>query len=161
VEAGVPAAPVLADAAYGNDGGFRARLEALGLAYAVGVQSSTSLWRLGCAPLPPRRRPATGRPPKLLRRDARHQPLSVRELALCLGAKNLRAVSWREGMRGAMRSRFTRLRVRSAHRDYWRDQPHPGTVFADRVAARRGRAHQVLALQSARLDQREGDRGGR
>jgi len=125
VEAGVPAAPVLADAAYGNDGGFRAGLEALGLAYAVGVQSSTSLWPPGCAPLPPRRRQASGRPPKLLRRDARHQPLSVRELALCLTAKDLRAVSWREGTRGAMRSRFARLRVRSAHRDYWRDQPHP------------------------------------
>lgn len=125
VEAEVPQAPVLADAAYGNDGSFREGVEALGLAYAVGVQSSTSVWPPGCVPLAPRRRQVLGRRPKLLRRDARHQPLSVRELAFCLGAGDLRTVSWREGTRGAMRSRFGCLRVRSAHRDYWRDQPRP------------------------------------
>jgi len=124
-EAGVPQAPVLADAGYGNDSGFRDGVEGLGLAYAVGIQSSTTVWPPGCVPLAPRRRRPAGRPPTLLRRDARHQPLSVRELALCLGADDLRSVSWREGTRGAMRSRFARLRVRSAHRDYWRRQPHP------------------------------------
>ena len=37
----VPRAVVLADAAYGNDSTFREGLEALGLSYAVGIQSST------------------------------------------------------------------------------------------------------------------------
>ena len=121
----VPRAPVLADAAYGNDNGFRAGLEELGLTYAVGIQSSTTVWPPGTAPLPPRRRKSAGRPPTLLRRDARHQPLSAKELALCLSANDFRRVSWREGTRGTMRSRFARLRVRSAHRDYWHRQPHP------------------------------------
>src|ERR1039457_700775 len=36
-----------------------------------------------------------GRPVRLLRRDEQHQPLSVKELALCLSASDLRRVSWR------------------------------------------------------------------
>ena len=121
----VPQAPVLADAAYGNDHGFRAELEKLKLQYVVGVQSSTTVWPPDMVPLPPKARRATGRPPKLLRRDEKHQPLAVKGLALCLSAADLRRVSWREGTRGTMHSRFAALRVRVAHRDYWRSQPHP------------------------------------
>ena len=124
IEGEVPRAPVLADAAYGNDTGFRDGLEALGLAYAVGIQSSTSVWPPGVVPLSPKVQSPMGRPPKLLRRDERHQPLSVKELALCLRPSDLRRVSWREGTRGTMQSRFAALRVRVAHRDYWRSQPH-------------------------------------
>ena len=65
------------------------------------------------------------RPPRLLRRDKQYQPLAARELALCLTAAELRSVTWHEGTRGSMRSRFAALRVRVAHRDYWRSEPHP------------------------------------
>jgi len=123
VEEEVPRAPVLADAAYGNDNGFRDGLQRLSLEYAVGVQSSTSVWPPGLAPLPSKAACVMGRPPKLLRRDERHQPLSVKELALCLSPKDLRRVSWREGTRGTMHSRFAASRVRVAHRDYERSQP--------------------------------------
>ena len=123
VEADVPCAPVLADAAYGNDNRFRDGLQQLGLEYAVGIQSSTSVWPPGFAPLPSKVRGVLGRPPKLLRRDERHQPLSLKELALCLSPSDLRRVSWREGTRGTMHSRFAALRVRVAHRDYERSQP--------------------------------------
>lgn len=112
VEEDVPRAPVLADAAYGNDNGFRDGLHDLGLEYAVGVQSSTSVWPPGFAPLPSKVRGVMGRPPKLLLRDERHQPLSVKELALCPSQSDLRRVSWREGTRGTMHSRFAALRVR-------------------------------------------------
>ena len=122
VEADVPCAPVLADAAYGNDNRFRDGLQQLGLEYAVGIQSSTSVWPPGFAPLPSKVRGVIGRPPKLLRRDERHQPLSLKELALCLSPSDLRRVSWREGTRGTMHSRFAALRVRVAHRDYERSQ---------------------------------------
>jgi SRSO17 transposase len=116
---------VLADAAYGNDHGFRAELERLEFQYAVGIQSSTSVWPPGAAPLPPRTRSTTGRPASLLRREKHHQPLSVKELALCFSPRDWRRVSWREGTRGTMHSPFIRLRVRVAHRDYWRSAPHP------------------------------------
>ena len=121
----VPRGVVLADAAYGNDGGFREGLVSLELSYAVGIQSSTTLWAPGTAPLPPQPKGKMGRPPRLLRRDGKHQPLTAKQLALCLSATDLRRVSWREGTRGTMHSRFAALRVRIAHRDYWRKEPHP------------------------------------
>lgn len=124
VNEGVPPGVVLADAAYGDDGGFREGLVSLGLSYAVGIKSSTTLWPPGIVPPPPRPKGKTGRPPQLLRRDEQHQPLPAKDLALCLSASDLRKVSWREGTRGMMRSRFAALRVRVAHRDYWRKQPH-------------------------------------
>ncbi len=125
LDEGVPRGVVLADAAYGNDHGFRSHLGALGLEYVVGIQSSTTLWPPGQAPQSPAPRKATGRPPRLLRRDERHPPLPAKELALCLTGSDLRTVSWREGTRGTMRSRFAALRVRAAHRDSWRREPHP------------------------------------
>jgi SRSO17 transposase len=100
VQEEVPRAPVLADAAYGNDHGFRTELEKLQLQYVVGVQSSTTVWPPSIVPLPPKTRSATGRPPKLLRRDEKHQPLSLRQLALCLSVTDLRRVSWGEGTTG-------------------------------------------------------------
>ena len=50
---------VVADAGYGVDGKFRAGVTELGLQYAVGVQSSLSVWTPGTEPLPPlpRKRP--------------------------------------------------------------------------------------------------------
>ena len=125
VAEGVPRGVVLADAAYGNDHDFREGLESLDLGYAVGIQSSTTLWPPESKPLSPLPKGKMGRPPRLLRRDEEHQPLSAKELALCLGARDLRHVAWREATRGTMRSRFAALRVRVAHRDYWRDQPRP------------------------------------
>ena len=124
-EEGVERGVVLADGAYGNHHGFREELEKLELAYVVGIQSSTTVWPPGTAPLPPKPRKSTGRPAQLLRRDQHHQPLSVKELSLCLSSGDLRRVSWREGTRGAMHSRFAGLRIRVAHRDIWRKEPHP------------------------------------
>lgn len=124
-EEGVQRGVVLAAAAYGNDYGFREELEKLKLTYAVGIQSSTTVWPPGTAPLPPKPRQTIGRPPRLLRRDQHHQPLSVKDLAFCLSPGDLRRISWREGTRGTMHSRFACLRIRVAHRDIWRKEPHP------------------------------------
>jgi SRSO17 transposase len=124
VEQGVPEGVVLADAAYGNDSKFRQGLEALGLQYVLGIQSTTTVWPEGSMPLAPPPYRGCGRPPKLLRRDAAHQPLAVRELALQLAPTVYRTVTWREGTAGMMRSRFAAVRVRAAHRDYWRALPH-------------------------------------
>jgi SRSO17 transposase len=121
----VPRGVVLADAAYGDDCAFREGLLSLELCYAVGIKSSTTLWPPGIMPLPPQPKRKTGRQPQLLRRDEQHQPLSAKQLALCLSTADLRKVSWREGTRGMMRSRFAAVRVRVAHRDYWRKEPHP------------------------------------
>jgi SRSO17 transposase len=113
---------VLADAAYGNDGQFREGLTELGLEYVVGVQKSTTVWRHGEAPLPAKSWKRRGRPPTLLRRDKHHQPISVKQLAESLAASAWENVSWREGTKQRLRSRFAALRVRVAHRDYWRSE---------------------------------------
>jgi SRSO17 transposase len=122
VEEEVTTAPVLADAAYGNDSQFREELTELGLKYVVGVQKSTTVWRAGKAPLPAKRWKGVGRPPTLLRRDKQHQPISLKQLAESLSASTWRSISWREGTKQKLRSRFAALRVRVAHRDYWRSE---------------------------------------
>ncbi len=124
VEEKVPRGVVVADAGYGVDGAFRCGLTELGLEYVVGVQSSTTVWKPGMNPLPPLPRKRLGRPPRLLRRDPEHQPVSVKQLALSLPADAWHAVTWRQGTRRKLRSRFAAVRVRPAHRDYWQAEPH-------------------------------------
>src|SRR5579883_1115635 len=120
----VPRGVVVADSGYGNDGQFRAGITALGLEYVVGVQSSMTVWKPGAQPLPPAPRKRMGRPPRLLRRDKKHQPVSIRELALALPAEAWHNVTWRQGTRKKLRSCFAAVRVRPAHRDYWQAEPH-------------------------------------
>jgi SRSO17 transposase len=125
VEQGVPQAPVLADAAYGTDTQFREAINELALPYVVGIMSSVSVWKPGEAPLSKAAWKGTGRPTKLLRRDSRHQPIGVKELAHSLPASAWKTVTWRQGTKRTLRSRFAALRIRAAHRDYWRSEPHP------------------------------------
>jgi len=115
--AGLPRGVVLMDAGYGNDTGLRAEITALGLRYVAGIGPNTSVWPLGTGPVPPQRRRGSGRPPKLLRRDEQHQPISVKALAFDLPAEAWQAIAWREGTADWLASRFARQRVRPAHRD--------------------------------------------
>jgi SRSO17 transposase len=123
LEAGVPPGVVLADAAFGNDTTFREHLSELGLVYAVAIQPTTAVWPPGAGPLPPAPYGGRGRPPTLLRRDETHQPVSVKALALSLAARSYRRVTWRQGAKGRLASRFAAVRVIVAHRDYWRSVP--------------------------------------
>ena len=120
---GVPEGVVLADAGYGINTAFRTALTRMGLTYVVGIQSSARLWPPGSGPLPPKTWSGQGRPPTLMRRDARNKPMSAKQLAL-----SFPETTWRRS-HGAkaptkLSSRFAALRVRPAHRDYWRSQPH-------------------------------------
>ncbi len=121
---GIPEGVVLADAGYGTDSGFRTELTKLELRYVVGIQSTLTVWEPGQEPHPAPRGRGTGRPPKLLRRDPEHQPVSVKQLALSLLAEHWKTVTWRQGVKQKLRSRFAAIRVRPAHRDYWRSEPH-------------------------------------
>jgi SRSO17 transposase len=121
--ANLPRGVVLMDAGYGTDTWLRDAIGALGLAYIAGIQPQTSVWAPGTVPLPPRPWSGRGRPPKLTRRDAEHGPVSVKALALDLPEASWQVISWREGTAGPLASRFARVRVRAAHRDYWRAEP--------------------------------------
>jgi SRSO17 transposase len=125
VEEGIPTAPVLGDAGYGNDTQFREGVTALHLLYALGVCSSTTVWKPREGPLPKKPWSGRGQPPKRLRRDPDHQPVSVLALAQSLPKKAWKTVTWREGTKHPLRSRFALLRVRPAHRDEKRTEPRP------------------------------------
>src|SRR6266849_1764959 len=52
---GLPQAPVVADAGYGDTTAFRDALTSAGLPYVVGVKGETTAWPPGAGPRPPRR----------------------------------------------------------------------------------------------------------
>ena len=131
VDQGAPRHCVLADAGYGVDTAFRARLTQSGLRYCVGVTGSVTVWPSGREPLPPP--PAcSGRGRRVVKLGTRlrlggsalpqHLPQSIKAIALELGPKHWRTVTWRQGTNTKLRSRFARVRVRAAHRDSLRDE---------------------------------------
>jgi SRSO17 transposase len=118
----LPRGVVLMDAGYGNNSDFRAQISALVLQYVAGIQSNTTVWPPGTGPLPAKEWSGRGRPPKRLQRDAEHWPVSVKELALNLPKRAWRTIEWREGSAQTLRSRFARVRVRVARRDFKRSE---------------------------------------
>jgi SRSO17 transposase len=107
---------VLADAGYGDASEFRDALTARELPYLVGVQGTHCVWPPGVTPRVPSKRPGTrGRPPTVETHDE-HRPMAIADLASSLPASAYRHLSWREGSRGRMSSRFAFLRVRTAER---------------------------------------------
>ena len=124
VEQDIPRGVVLADAAYGMDSQFRAGLQELQLEYAVGVQSSASVWEPGQR----RCRPSRGKrwggrrnccgAIKIINRSAPDNWPSR-----CRRRHGKRLPGARAA--GNSVSRFAAIRVRTAHRDYWRSAPHP------------------------------------
>jgi SRSO17 transposase len=106
------APPVIgADGGYGEITEFRRGLEDRRLDYVVQVKAATSAFVEHVHPVRPAYR-GRGRPPARRYRD---KPVSLRELALRAGAEQPVEVTWREGSRGAMTSRFLALRVRPAN----------------------------------------------
>lgn len=123
--AGLPRGVVLMDAGYGNNSELRADITALGLAYAAGILSTTTVWAPGTGPLPAKKWSGIGRPPTLLRHEGKHQPISVKELALGLPKRAWRVVKWREGSAEWLSSRFARVRVRAARRGFKLTESRP------------------------------------
>jgi SRSO17 transposase len=119
---GVPVGTVLADAAYGSNTAWRDELQASGLGYAVGVVSSVKVWAPGTGPVAPAAWRGQGRPPVRHRRDAEHQPVSVKGLAQTLPARAWRNVAWREGSNALLSCRFAAVRVRAAQGDRLREE---------------------------------------
>ena len=91
VSAAVPKGVVLADCDYGNKTVFRDTLTHLELKYALEIQSTTKVRRLGA-------------------RDVPGQRMAVSDIGRRL-RKKFRTVTWREGTNCVLRSRFARIRV--------------------------------------------------
>src|SRR5689334_12852083 len=77
-EAGLRRGVVLMDAGYGASTELRGSIAALGLTYVAGILPNTTVWTSGAKSLPAKRWSGGGRPTKLLRRNAEHQPISVK-----------------------------------------------------------------------------------
>src|SRR2546425_6828859 len=90
----------------------------------IALEQIAALVRDG-VPLAPGRRRRMGRPPTRVRRSASHRPVPIAQLAVELPRSAWRGVSWRQGTRGAMHSRFACARIRPAHRDVDLHAPRP------------------------------------
>jgi SRSO17 transposase len=115
----VPQGVVLADAGYGTNTAWRDALTAEGLNYVVGVISSLKIWPEGDQPLPAAYS-GRGRPPVRRPRSADGELLTVEQYAKSLDLRRYRSVTWREGSKQALTSRFAAVRVHAAHGDHVR-----------------------------------------
>jgi len=97
LEDNIPGELVLADADYGDRPHFRETVRALGLDYAVGVRCNTHVQRVD-------------------RLDRARGPIqTVGEMALSLPESMYRRVTWRQGTKRVLSSRFAFCRVVAAH----------------------------------------------
>lgn len=96
---GIPGDIVLADSAYGMSAWFREAVRCEGMDYGVGVQVTMKVWLLD----------ARGR--------RRGEAARVDALAASLGRKAFRRLTWRDGTKGRMSSRFCFRRVKVEQQD--------------------------------------------
>jgi SRSO17 transposase len=115
--AGIARGVVLGDCGYGNEAAFRDWLTGQALPYVLGVRTNTAVWWGEHQPAP-----AGQRPGKHVKRDARHKPVAVLDVARALAPRDWRTVSWRDGTKGQLSSRFARVRVRAANEDLVRQE---------------------------------------
>jgi len=93
----IPVGIVLADSPYGDSSAFRRELRERGLDYAAGVHAPTSVWRVDDAG------------------EWHGQPMAVADVGRATKAQ-LRRVSWLDGRKGQVASRFASCRVRPVNR---------------------------------------------
>jgi SRSO17 transposase len=103
---GVPGRILLADSAYGDCTHFRNRVREMGFDFAVGVLPTLGVVRLD----------------RLDRVNAKRE--TVHELIAALPRKAFRRLTWRDGTRDKLQSRFAFVRVKTTHDD--------GLTVADR-----------------------------
>ena len=108
---GLEAPVILGDGAYGDITEFRLGLQERELSYVLDVKGTTSAYSEEVQPERPEWK-GTGRPPKP---RYRKEPSSLKALALAAGSQAAQIVTWREGTRGSMTSRFLALEVRPAN----------------------------------------------
>lgn len=140
--AGVPGEIILADAAYGESSEFRNTVRLLGFDFAVGVQSTLRVVRLDS------------------RDHVNDKPETAAELVGRLGPKRFRKLTWREGTKAKLSSRFCFVRVKVAEDDglaiadhepvwliaEWLDGEKAPTKFMLTTLARRMSKKQIVRL---------------
>ncbi len=134
VQAGFPVGVLLGDAAYGNVAEFRDGVHSAGLDYAVDVQSTTVVRRV-------------------FKNGREGKAQSLFALARSLPRKAFRKVTWREGTRKTLWSRFARMRVGVQHSDgQWRAEQW---LLIEWPQGERDPTHYVLATVSENTTRRQ------
>jgi SRSO17 transposase len=110
----VPAAPILADCAYGDDSAFRTRLHTLELEYVLALSAQTGVYGPETTFAVPERQGPTGRRRSVARPD--RKPESVRALAERLPERAWRTLPCRTTPAGEdVEGRFAFVRVVATH----------------------------------------------
>ena len=108
----VPKGVIVADVGYGNITEFRTGLAERKLLFAVGVQNTTAVW----ADSGNLANPSLGRRGRPRRKPLEvGAPMSVSEVSQNLLQERWQRVTWREGTKGPMTSRFAAIRVLPSH----------------------------------------------
>jgi SRSO17 transposase len=110
-EHGLEPPMVAADSGYGDSGPFRAALDERGIVYSVQVKGETLAQAADAEPVLPEWS-GHGRPPS--RPDYPDDPVSIARHVLDAGRDTAITVTWREGSKGTLTSRFVFLRIRPA-----------------------------------------------
>jgi SRSO17 transposase len=110
----LPAAPILADCAYGDDSALRTRLHALEREYVLAVSAQLSVYGPETTFAVPERNGSSGRPRTVARPD--RKPESVRALAERLPARAWKTLTYRTSATGDdVAGRFAFVRVVATH----------------------------------------------
>jgi SRSO17 transposase len=113
---------VLADSGYGDNGAFRRGLEQRSLPYAVGITRDVVVWTEPPHYTVPTAPHAPGPKPTRIS-YGEQRPWSVQEVAR-QRQRQFRALTWREGAKGPLRSRWWAGRVQTAW--HWQEGEKPG-----------------------------------
>jgi SRSO17 transposase len=116
-------APVLGDAAYGENTQLRSELDSGGIEYVLSINPDTTIFAPGAVFAVPDRKPGPGRNPAAHRSDS--VPVSVGEYAKTLTDTDFQTVVFRGRGKTRVSSRFAFKRITAAH-----------PVTRDRVAPR-------------------------
>jgi len=116
-------APVLGDAAYGENTHLRSELDSGGIEYVLSINPDTTIFAPGAVFAVPDRKPGPGRNPAAHRSDS--VPVSVGEYAKTLTDTDFQTVVFRGRGKSRVSSRFAFTRITAAH-----------PVTRDRVAPR-------------------------
>ena len=116
-------APVLGDAAYGENTQLRSELDSSGLEYVLSINPETTIFTPGAVFAVPDRKPGPGRNPAAYRSD--RDPIAVGTYAKTLTDADFTTVVFRGSGKTRVSSRFAFTRITAAH-----------PVTRDRVAPR-------------------------
>ncbi|MGZ6576317.1 MAG: IS701 family transposase [Solirubrobacteraceae bacterium] len=116
-------APVLGDAAYGENTQLRSALDSAGIEYVLSINPETTIFTHGAVFAVPERKSGPGRNPAAYRSDS--DPIAVGEYAKTLTDTDFKTVAFRGTGKNRVSSRFAFKRVTAAH-----------PVTRDRVAPR-------------------------